>query len=105
MKKKGFALLLVASMAITTTALAATYQSANGRSWAKNTESWDMLSYFGEAYTKVGGSAKISYYRNTKFLGGVTAYVTSGDSDYKTITVRDSLNPIAKKTEFFYSFG
>ncbi|MFZ1353003.1 MAG: hypothetical protein WAS52_00330 [Enterococcus aquimarinus] len=105
MKKRKVSLfLLVASMTITSTAFAAMHQSANGRSWVKNTENWTQLSYFGEAYTLVGGSARISYFRSNKPIGSITAYVTNGSSDYKSITIRDSLNPIAPKTKYSYGF-
>ncbi|GGI66633.1 hypothetical protein ACFQOY_05335 [Enterococcus alcedinis] len=103
MKKGKFALLLlVASMTVTTIAFAATYQHPGGRGWARNTENWHMLSYFGEAYAHSGGVTKITY---TDSKGVVLGTRTAqGNADYKSITVYDSLNPFANKTEFYCYF-
>lgn len=64
--------------------------------------------YKGEAYSVIGrGVAHLSYFRGGAHLGSVTAVVytwTGNREDYKTITVNDSWNPWAPKTEYRYHF-
>ncbi|GGG29435.1 hypothetical protein GCM10007425_25070 [Lysinibacillus alkalisoli] len=80
----------------------------SGSKWVKNPENWHQLSYFGEAYTVKGyGKSQITYYRNGSYVSGAYAYVdswSSANSNYTNVTVRDSLNPWAAKTTYYYSF-
>lgn len=107
MKKKLIILaLLLANLVATDTVYAQTY--SNGQKWVRNTENWHQLSYFGEAFTVWGvGGAQITYYRNGAYLGGAYAYVdtwrTDTSTDYGSVTIWDSLNPLAAKTTFYYS--
>lgn len=103
MKKKLLTLITIAVLIPTISALAATH--SNGPKWVRNTENWHQLSYFGEAYTRLGrGPSKILYYRNGQYIGGaIAAVVTIGpNEDYKNVTIWDSLNPWAPKTEYTY---
>jgi len=107
MKKKVLVLsLLVLGMVTSSTVYAA--KITNGPRWVQNTENWHQLSYFGEAYTIKGyGTAQITYYRNNIYVGGAYAHVdpwrTDKNSDYQTVTIWDSLNPISPKTKWYYS--
>ena len=80
----------------------------SGPKWVANTENWHQLSYFGEAYTVKGyGGAQITYYRNNNYVGGAYAYVDTWrteKTDYQTVTIWDSLNPVAPKTIYYYGF-
>ena len=87
--------------------LARTY--GNDQSGVRNTEQWHQLSYFGEAWTqRAGQSARISYRRNGVKLKTISVYKGNWRRDsykcYNSGIVWDSLNPVAPKTTFIYSY-
>mgnify|MGYP003434365813 FL=1 len=104
--KKLVLALVAAVFLFPVVAFATSYWS--GPKWVANTENWHQLSYFGEAYTVKGyGGAQITYYRNNNYVGGAYAYVDTwqtAKSDYQTVTIWDSLNPVAPKTIYYYGF-
>ena len=104
--KLGF-MLLAASLFFTVTVFAVQYNNGRSTAWVKNEENWTQLYYKGTAYAKKGSRAQITYYRKGNYLGGAYAYLDSWRTESSitdTCTIWDSLNPVAEKTVFYYSF-
>jgi len=103
--KLGF-LVLFFGLFVTSTVFASQYYNSNKTAWVKNEEKIQLY-YKGTAYTKKGSRAQITYYRNGAYLGGAYAYLDSWRTESSitdTCTIWDSLNPVAAKTTWYYSF-
>ena len=72
---------------------------SSGSSYVKSNEKFQLY-YVGEAYSTRPRSnmVYIEYYRSNSFLGGAYAY----DGRYQSVSVMDSLNPWAAKTQCYY---